>query len=323
MKGIRHMSRVVQLVVLATGAGLGLLSGCADTEGGGAEESLKDYIGYSPLGSEHEEIVALAAENKLTDEEKRQERSVEDFLVTCMRDEGFEYVPLYPEDVADQGPIEIQASMSPEAFAKKYGYGLSTFSPDGSEGAADPNDKIRDGLSPDAQKAYDEALWGDAGCHGRADKEVNDGADAEELKIETEFKDLAEDVTRLSQRLADDPRMAAATTRWADCMADGGYPGLEQTVDAENLVSARLGSLPHDGDGTAADDVDPKKLRDVQAFELAVASVDFACRQEHIEPERREVATRLEKQFVAEHKQELERFRDRAGDRGIRLGGST
>jgi hypothetical protein len=305
---MNRLSRVAGVVA----AGIALAGGCTGTEdGGAAAESLADYLGYSPLGDERANAIATVENDKLTDEERRRERAVEDLTASCMRDKGFEYVPWSPdlEENREPYPIELQASLSAEEFARKYGYGITTITV---KRTVDPNQEIWARLSPEAQKAYDDALWGD-GCHEEADRKVNGDADAEELRLQKEFEDLAEDIGRLEQRLLDDPRMREALTGWADCMADGGYPGLEEPVDAQNVVGERMSEILDD----------PTKAAEVRAFEVTTATTDHECQREHLEPVRAEVATRLEKQFVAEHRAELERFRERAGDSGLMLGRST
>ena len=58
------------------------------------------------------------------EESRRKQLEVEDLVATCMREEGWEYIPV---DYAAQYPEQdesIELQQDPEAFGEKYGYGV-------------------------------------------------------------------------------------------------------------------------------------------------------------------------------------------------------
>ncbi len=174
----------------------------------------------------------------------------------------------------------------------------------------------------------------DRGCYGQASAEVF-GNDEDESSAgpPSEFEGLMEDLFRLGERLREEPRVIEANERWHECMADVGYPEFERVGDPEQAVFQRMAELEGFG-GAAADpapaarseegdvgeratpqpvepkEIDPAELEKLQQYELALAQADFGCREKHYNDIVEEVQYELEEEFVAEHRAELERFRD-------------
>src|SRR5690606_28292404 len=208
----------------------------------------------------------------------------------------------------------------PEAFAREYGYGLTTIDyrrvengrPEPTPG---PNEQYRESLSPAAQKEYDRALWGDwdmeTSSNGDAGEAPDSGCTQEAYKAvygpseddHSQFEALCEDWDQLYQRIENDPRLTEAVRSWADCMADAGYPGLEDLYGGENLVYERQAEAygwdtgdggpgiepkePVEADPDEADlegtpapapptpvELDPEVKAELREFELAVAWAD-------------------------------------------------
>ncbi|TDC53789.1 hypothetical protein E1212_04710 [Jiangella ureilytica] len=63
------------------------------------------------------------------------------------------------------------------------------------------------------------------------------------------------------------------------------------------------------GPGRPAD-IDEEALAELQEYEIAIATADYDCEQEHVTEARREVAWGFEEEFVEQHRTELERYRD-------------
>lgn len=174
----------------------------------------------------------------------------------------------------------------------------------------------------------------DQGCHGEVRTEVygEDGGMMGGPDL-GEFDGLFEDLEALRQRIESDPRVTEATGEWAACMAEAGYGDVEAVNDPEDSVMERMSELygwddeaPSDDEGGNADaggpsvtvggpgagaaDVDEEALAELQEYEIAVATADYECEQEHFTDSRQEVAWGFEEDFVDEHRTELERYRD-------------
>lgn len=262
----------------------------------GDKSPLEKYIGAGgPMVGGGEMAFAISAGGAEPSEAERQERrQVEEEVAACMRAEGFEYVPVSPDDQDPEEEFDDSFSLDPDEFAKRYGYGISTLGPgDSADEEDDPNVKIRAALSPQAQKAYDEALYGadggmvhgsvivsgeagEAGESGEAAPDATDGKATEQgpsgcvgtahEKILgkpdeantvdfREFESLFEDITSLRERIERDPRVAKATRDWADCMAAAGYDDFENPEAAQESVMKRMSDVyGRDEDGSDSGD---------------------------------------------------------------------
>lgn len=220
-----------------------------------------------------------------------QARMQQDFVVSCMAAEGFEYVPLAEERqfsaIADP---EIPRG-SPE-FARTYGLGISTFmfsidevgpgviayNPswlnrtrplDGNE---DPNARYFQSLDKSGQAAFSEAS---GACWAAAAKRFPDqGA---ELR-----RDLAEDLSELDQRIKADDRFFQLAASIDDCMQVEGYT----FTDFESLAQSVQQRLIDRGLAIRAGSEEPPELSsderdarliEIQQFELVLATEFDRC----------------------------------------------
>ncbi|TCC18947.1 hypothetical protein E0H58_34445 [Kribbella speibonae] len=320
----------------------------------GDKSPLAEYMGdgfVSSSGGGFRMAVRAGGAQNPTEEDLAKQRKVEDATVTCMKAAGFEYVAVPPEQNA-KSKFSEAFNLAPDKFAEQYGYGISTI--DWSKAGADdtnPNTKIRSALSPAAQKAYDKALNGpnatgngaivvengkgdgpstsgqqDLGCRGKAVKQVyGDGADRSvDFK---KFDSLFEDIQALQKRIDTDQRVVDATSAWSDCMADAGHSGLKKVDDPRQQIQQKLDALtgnkpPAKGDKTKTitgppsfDKVDSAKLSELRKSEIAVAVADQKCRASGYEDAYKKVQYAAEKEFVDQHKAELEAYRDETANR--------
>jgi hypothetical protein len=84
-------------------------------------------------------------------------------------------------------------------------------------------------------------------------------------------------------------------------MADAGHPGLTKPSEAANSVRTRLAQA-------RARRSDPTAVTEVRQYEVSLARADFNCRKDY-DAARRLVRDELERQFVNDHRIELERYR--------------
>lgn len=341
------------IAMVASAAGL-VLAGCGDDGGSTAEEGespLEEYMSENAIAFDGGGLSMTFGGGggepyEPTEEELQQQREFEEFVASCMAEQGFEYIPNVASADEYTSPFEEAFALPPDEFAEEYGYGVSTLRFEDADMPEDPNQEIRESLSPEAREAYEEALLGrmgdpiaegdepppmeDQGCYGQANAEVFDVDEAERFGPRSEFDGLMQDLFRLGERLRNDPRVVEATELWQECMADAGYPDFERVDEAQQSVFQRMAELegfggpptdvPLDEDGEGEEntgsriaeppEIDPADLEELQEYELAVATADFDCREEHYADIAEEVRYELEEEFVEEHRAELEQYRD-------------
>jgi len=287
----------LSVVLVAAACG----SGATETEE--APETLDDYFGAIGFGSQEE-----------------QTRLIEEATVACMAQEGFEYEPstlaafTFDDDEFPNDPAE---------FRRQYGYGaapvllLAPFISD--EAPDDPNATYYEGLSPEEQVAYNEALYGPA----LDEDEINDQfIPTEGCLIEStqgvvgDFQvlfTLQEKLEDLSAQFDADPRIIEVTVNWSECMAEAGYtystlstPEIEFNDKAQQeLFSALLASSGEGLDPFGLDgfgDLDTSGLETLAAEEIQVANADQDCRDLHVNDIEQEVREELEPLFIEENR---------------------
>ena len=179
-----------------------------------------------------------------------QERLVQEAVAECMREEGWEYIPVeYPESGTEWTPEDELAQY------QEQGFGIAWWTLN--QGVEDPNDPYADWVDPnqeylesldeDETEAYYASLYGtqeeqDAqmvteidpetgeeyqtsygfgtGCQGEAYEEVN-GDDPTQSPEYWEAVQVYYD--ELNERTEADPRIVTLNEEWAACMKDQGF----------------------------------------------------------------------------------------------------
>jgi hypothetical protein len=262
-----------------------------------------------------EEQIGLDSREGLMELESRVEGRIRD----CMKLQGFEYVPVDP--FARQQSLTGKARMTDADFNRQFGYGITTMFGRGNP-QADPNDRIRKGLSAGDRAAYDRALWGE--FPGATFQEAADTGDFSDLggctKDATDatfggaavLKALVGKLDELDQRIVQDQRMVKATEKWSACMADKGYRYEESDAIDEDLLKrfraivgpgarAMLVSLP------AGTSYDRGALAQLQQQEVQVVNADLDCEKKEITPVERVVRPQYEKEFRQQNRALLAR----------------
>lgn len=302
-------------------AALLLLAGCASQS---ATESsahpLRDYL---------ERIQVAPAE----EDQRETNAQIEEATARCMTELGFEYEPS-----VDSGGFVVASAdeldpSSPE-FMRTYGYGVST-NPWGEPSEyEDPNQEYRDSLSESQLDAYQDALYGEpgdvdagdtdatfdwtkSGCSGRAFHEViGEDAGLDDPEVNAVMQAQA----RTQGEAAESSAVRDTLGAWVDCMGSSGYDF--ETKDAprsaiQSEMDALWAELP-DGstEDPAAIALDPTKLSDLQAKEVATATADADCSAESgYDAALAEEVRQREAAYVAEHRDELEALVARYADR--------
>lgn len=288
MKFLNLITATRALVVIGALGVAAAMSGCGG--GFGGADSVEDELGFTDEGRE-----------------RRQARA-ENLIATCMKGQGFEYVPI---DTATQRAALLgDATLDEEEFERQYGYGITTLFVQSQKVAIGPNEAIRGRLAPAAQKAYDLALVGDrggtffqawetgdftelGGCTKSAVDEVFGGAAI--------LESLQAKLTELDERIKSDPRLVEAIRQWSTCMRNAGYEVAHpQEVDAtlyrklEGVVGKDAAAGRVRGAGVT---YDANALAALQREELAMVAADIACERKHIEPVEAKVKPEFETAF--------------------------
>ncbi|TCO46238.1 hypothetical protein EV646_107262 [Kribbella antiqua] len=342
---MRTSRKALALVAVLALAGCGNAKEPAATGDQNSDKSpLAEYMGEGFSSSAGGGMrVAIRGGEQPTEAELAKQRKVEDATAACMKAAGFEYVAV-PPDAQPKSKFNDAFNLPADKFAQQYGYGISTIDWSKAMSGADdtnPNTKIRNALSPKAQKAYDVALNGpnangpgavviapkegsgptnnssqNLGCRGKAAEEVyGKNPKAEMDKYESLFKDIE----ALMKRIESDQRVVDATSAWSDCLADAGHSGFKKIDEPRQKVSEKLGQLTGNQPNSngkvvkgppSFDKVDAAKLADLRKFEIALATDDQKCRAKVYDDAYKKVQYELEKEFVTQHKAELEAYRD-------------
>jgi hypothetical protein len=239
----------------------------------------------------------------------RQSRA-EAHIRDCMKTQGFDYIPIDP--AAQQAAL--LGSGSGSDTEKQFGYYVTTLWGRGQQ-QADPNVRIRTGLSPAERVAYDRALGGDnpganfndafdtgdftklGGCRKKAIEEVFGGVQV--------LSEIQGKLDQLDERIFQDQRMVRAVQDWGSCMAAAGYRYTEpDSIDVDlqkrleqivGPVSGKFATGPPPGQ--KAPPYDHAALAALQRDELATWRADTACERKHITPVENVVRPQYEAQF--------------------------
>jgi len=308
--GCRRAAARSTVALVLLGAAL-LIAACGSDSGGGGEAAGTPAAATSASGSQS----GASVEDQLGFDEAgilaRQSR-VEAAIAQCMKNEGFDYIPIDP--FAQRAALVGSSRLSDQDFLKQFGYGISTLWGRGNP-QADPNQRLRATLGPADRRAYDRALWGDnkgatfgeavdsgqfdrlGGCTLKATEAVFGGA-----QVLTQLQGKLDD---LDDRINEDRRMIKAIAQWSDCMAKAGYRYEDpDEIDSdlfrrtEKIVGPLPGQFatgPPAGEKPRA--YDRAALARLQHEEVAIAVRDNSCELKRIAPVESVVRPEYEARF--------------------------
>jgi hypothetical protein len=308
------MSATRTLIAVAC---LGLVAGC----GAGSSPNASGSSGKS-----FEEALGIDQASM-----QAREAKVQEAVRTCMKAEGFDYIPLDPSQSNMQVRFGGPSSDVKDRKTKGYGIttGLMTKARPASGQNDDPNRAIREALSEADRLAYDIALVGpdaakarEAGSGGmRIQRRVGSSAEAGGSgpqgcmdKAQSEVpggpEQLGGDLKEMQTRAEADPRVIEVNRNWAACMADTGYTDFEKPDDAQQYVEGKMDALmgaTPEGDGVTkfaigGDDIDQAKLADLRQEEITIAVADGKCQDKtgYAKVEK-EIRAEYEQRFLDEH----------------------
>jgi hypothetical protein len=240
---------------------------------------------------------------------------VENGIAQCMRQQGFEYVPVDFKTIR-RGMLADKTlpGMEEEEFIEEHGFGISTFYTGGAPqlsggysparvGLGDKNVQIFKSLTPADQVAYNRALLGvnsDATFAVALEQENFSrcgGCTLEAIKKVFKHDQLGNTYYHPMDVLINkDPRIKAAVRKWSEKMRDAGFT-YNHPDDVEPDLSARLQAIT-EGGNTPILQLTPEQqaaLKKLQEFERRVAVVAFKLQEDIFEP----IEEQIEKEMYA------------------------
>jgi hypothetical protein len=187
-------------------------------------------------------LAELLGYNFSPTEQRAKELELQQFLVECMNDEGWEYIAVdYSASNPYQDEYEEQMT-DPQGYGEKYGYGVVRNYELNAEGGGfgvgveDPNGDYVMSLSESEREDYYASLYGkqdfgmpvegedgeviatmppleNQGCQGQAQLEVYGESPYND-------PDMSERLNELYEDMASDQRITDAYEVWSTCMAD-------------------------------------------------------------------------------------------------------
>lgn len=237
-----------------------ILAGCGSdesTETAAVESPIAEFLGQDDFLTDPD-----AAEAQFIE----QERERQEIIAECMKEQGFEYVPVDMSDVIDFGG-DGEEEWGSDEWVAKWGFGITTqrysqaqvgdnllgfddsFMTDDFDN--DPNNAIVEALSPAEQEAYYEALYGGDDSFPAFDESLSDEeieAQMEDFTFEPQgcegegyeadqttrfYMDFSDDLQAMEERMQADPRVTAKQQEIADCVAEKGqsYTKMEDVYE--------------------------------------------------------------------------------------------
>lgn len=307
MRPLKPLTRSLAAIIAVAAALFLVACGGSDekkTDPAKASGSVEDQLGFTQQRVEAAQVDAEAR------------------IATCMKAQGFEYVPVDP--VAARASLAGGAGQDLEG--EQFGYGIATLYGKGNE-QTDPNAKIRRNLSPADLRAYDQALSG-----GRPDQTffvAVDTGDFSQLggctKQAAELALGGDELLNTVQRLLDDleeskaqdQRRVRAQEAFQRCMRERTGESYQDSEAVEADVLTRLdaivgGGLPEGelAPGALASEqpsagYDQAALARLRELERKLARADRACEEQHIEGVEEVVGKEKERAFREKYAEAL------------------
>jgi hypothetical protein len=222
----------------------------------------------------------------------------------CMKDAGFDYVPVNPAE--QRATLTGVRGMSEADFNKQFGFGITTLYDKQASAGTGPNERIRAGLDAAGQAAYDRALRGehpdadlqtalDNGDYSRLGGCTKDGAQQVFGGLDNLLA-LNEKLNQLADKILADKRMVAAVADWSKCMADAGFADLRYQDEVDAQLKQRLAKIVGPPDARRAD-YDRAALKALQSDEVQMVNADIKCEEKYVFPVDDKVRPDYEKAF--------------------------
>lgn len=247
--------------IIGTGVLLVLLASCGDEQSSAQTlEAADDF--NSPL-AEYLGVDLSASPAEMQAQIEQQQGDVDDFVTTCMAEQGFEYKARVDAIVDFSGLEEAEVEYGSDEWVRKYGFGISTqvfpqvmVGPDllGADDSmfnrsiTDPNQAYLESLSESDRTAYQAALNGPSDLYtwddDLTDQENRDAMEAARVRdpaaigcepqawsemitpadtYTVVYEALGPQLADMYQRVEADPRIIELNQTVSQCMAEHGF----------------------------------------------------------------------------------------------------
>jgi hypothetical protein len=227
---------------------------------------------------------------------------VEGLVGDCMREAGFEYVPVDFVTVRRAMLADKTApGLTDDEYREQYGYGISTQfdKPAVDLGLGEQNTRILAGLSSTDQVAYLRTLYGEndkatfaVSLEAEDFSETGGCTRAAVEQVFSEEELTGSYVNPGDVVIAQDPRIVSATEAWADCVGEEGFD-YNNPDEIEEDIQERFDAITEGQDPQTLTGSALEALTELQGEERAVAQIDFDCAEELLEPVIEEVESEI------------------------------
>lgn len=207
-------------------------------------------------------------------------------IAECMRDAGFEYVPVDVKTIAEaQARVRMDPGYTRRSYKEKWGLGVTTrFDDPVRDVGLGANLDIWQSLPPADQEAYAHTLWGDepksdfvftfdeedfsstGGCTREAVSQVFTPAQLKGTYVNP--KDVL---------VENDPRIIEAEDNWTECMRRAGYEYEDDQDEIIEDLEQRLAALLEDDDPRTLTGPRLAALHKLQQEEIKLSLIDLEC----------------------------------------------
>jgi hypothetical protein len=207
-------------------------------------------------------------------------------IAECMRDAGFEYIPVDVKTVEEaQARVRTDPGYTRRTYKEQWGLGVTTrFDDPVRDVGLGPNLEIWQALPPADREAYAHTLWGDepksdfvftfdeedfSSTGGCTRKAVSDVFTPQQLKgTYVNPKDVL---------VENDPRVIEAQDDWTECMREAGYEYEDDQDEIIEDLEQRLSALLEGDDPRNLTGPRLAALRQLQQEEIELSLIDLEC----------------------------------------------
>jgi hypothetical protein len=207
-------------------------------------------------------------------------------IAECMRNAGFEYVPVDVKTVEEaQSIVRMDPGYTRRSYKEKWGLGVTTrFDDPVRDVGLGPNLEIWQSLPPADQEAYAHTLWGDEPksdfvfTFDEEDFSVTGGCTREAVaQVFTPAQLKGTYVNPKDVLVENDPRIIEAQDDWTECMREAGY---EYEDDQDEIIEdfeQRLAALLDGDDPRTLTGPRLDALHQLQQEEIELSLIDLDC----------------------------------------------
>lgn len=228
---------------------------------------------------------------------------VQAILATCMKEAGFEYVPV---DVATieraQASVRKEPGLSSRQYKEKWGLSVTTRfdDPVRTLGLGQQNLRIIEGLPAADRVAYNLTLFGENRDSDFAftfdEEDFSSTGGCTRTAVAATFTPEQLEGTYVNPKdvlVQHDPRIVAAQDNWTSCMQDAGYNYKDDQDAIIDDFGERLDALTEGDDPTTLTGERLDALHALQAEEIKASLADRDCQAKYTDDVFRQVETEV------------------------------